>query len=158
MVNSVLDKARSYAYRLLNYRPRSEQEIRYKLKEKGFAEEAIDSLVLELKNRFFIDDYDFAKLWARSRLQSSGQGFSNIRRELVIKGIAEDIIENVMTMLEDDFDEYDMAKGLIKTRFRPVPGINKGREQHRLYAYLKRRGFSNNIIYKVINETYADTK
>ena len=158
MVNSISDKAKLYAYRLLNYRPRSEQEIRYKLKEKGFAEEIIDCLVVELKSRSLIDDYDFARLWAKSRLQSSGRSFSNIKRELLIKGIAEDIIENVIARLRNDFNEYDIAKRLIEIRLRSVLGIDKDRAQHRLYSYLKRRGFSDSVIYKVINETYTDTE
>ena len=158
MENSISTKAESYAYRLLNYRPRSEQEIRDKLKKRGFAEEIIDCLVLELKNRSLIDDYNFARLWMKSRLQSSGQSFSNVRRELLRKGIADDIIEDVTAQIEKDFNEYDIAKGLIEMRLRLVQGLDRHKAQYRLYGYLKRRGFSDNIIYKVINEAYADTK
>ncbi len=73
MINNILAKARLYTYRLLNYRPRSEQEIRDKLKKRDFGEAIIDSIVLELKNRSLIDDYNFARFWAKSRLQANGQ-------------------------------------------------------------------------------------
>jgi regulatory protein len=158
MAKSISDKAESYAYRLLNYRPRTELEIRDKLKKRGFAEDIIDCLVLKLKEKSLVDDYNFARMWVKSRIQGNNHGFFRIRQELLEKGIDKDTIEDVVQLLNKDFNEYDTAKQLIESRLKSVCGLDKDKAQRRLYSYLKRRGFSDSVIYKVINETYADTQ
>jgi regulatory protein len=158
MAKSISDKAESYAYRLLNYRPRTEQEIRDKLKKKDFSEELIGTLISKLKERSLIDDRNFARLWIESRMQSSSHGFLRIRHELLQKGIDKNIIEDIAEQFKRDFDEPDMAKGLVEARIKSVCGLHKDKARQRLYSYLKRRGFSDSVIYKAINEAYADTQ
>ena len=158
MAKSISTKAESYAYRLLNYRPRTEQEIRDKLKKKGFTGDIIDCLVCKLKDRSLIDDHNFARLWIESRMQSSSHGFLRIRHELRQKGIDKNIIEDIAEQFKKDFNEPDMAKRLVEARLKSVCGLHKDKARQRLYSYLQRRGFSDSIIYKAINEAYADTQ
>jgi regulatory protein len=158
MAKSIPDKAELYAYRLLNYRPRTELEIRDKLKKRGFAEDIIDCLVLKLKEKSLVDDYNFARMWVKFRMQGNNHGFFKIRQELLEKGIDKDIIEDVLQLLKKDFNEYDTAMQLIGPRLKSICGLDKDKAQRRLYSYLKRRGFSGSIIYRVINEAYTDTQ
>ena len=153
-----ISQAISYAHCLLNYRPRSEKEIRDRLIYKGFDRDAVDSVVSQLKEKSFIDDYDFARLWAGSRLQSSGKGFIKIKQELLQKGVSEDIIDRVIIRIKESFDEYDSANSLIKRRLVLMAGLDRGKALQRLYAYLKRRGFSGDTISRILNETYPDTR
>jgi regulatory protein len=158
MSNSALDKAKSYAYRLLNFRPRSEQELREKLRNRGYSKDIISHIVSDLKSRALIDDYVFAQLWTKSRLQDSGHSLFRIRQELIAKGITREIIEDILAQGGQDFDELDIAVKLISKRVTLVRNIEKDKAMQRLYSYLKRRGFSSNIIYKAINEAYANTQ
>jgi regulatory protein len=158
MAKSIPDKAESYAYRLLNYRPRTELEIRDKLKQRGFAEDIIDCLVLKLKEKSLVDDYNFARMWAKYRMQGNNHGFFKIRQELLEKGIDKNTVEDIEQLLKEDFNEYDTAKQLIMPRLKSMGGLDKDKAQRRLYSYLKRRGFSSGTIYKVINEAYTDTQ
>jgi regulatory protein len=154
METDIIKKARSYAYRLLNHRPRSEKEIRQKLYCKGFSKRVIDNILSDLKDKSFVDDNCFARLWMESRLQSSGQGFFKIKHELFQKGISEDIIENVTEQLKGSFDEYDIAAGLVQRRLAAIKGLDSDKARQRLYCYLKRRGFSGNTIQRVLDETH----
>ena len=158
MTKSISTKAESYAYRLLSYRPRTEQEIRDKLKKKGFTGDIIDCLVSKLRDRSLIDDHNFARLWIESRMQSSSYGFLRIRHELRQKGVDKNIIEDIAEQFKKDFNEPDMAKRLVEARLKSVCSLHKDKARQRLYSYLQRRGFSDSIIYKVINEAYADTQ
>jgi regulatory protein len=153
-----ISQAISYAHRLLNYRPRSEKEIRNRLIYKGFDRDTVDSVVSQLKEKSFIDDYGFARLWAGSRLQNSGQGFIKTKQELLQKGISEDIIDDIIIRIKENFDEYDSANSLIKRRLVLMTGLDRGKALQRLYAYLKRRGFSGDTIRRILNETYPDTR
>jgi regulatory protein len=147
-------RAKTYACRLLNYRPRSEKEIRDKLVEKGFAPAIIDDVAIYLKEKNLVNDEGFAKLWMKSRLQSSGQGFLKIRNELLQKGVSRDIIENVTAQLECSFNEYDIASQLVERRLPALKHIEEYKARQRLYSYLKRRGFSGKTIYRIIDEAF----
>jgi regulatory protein len=158
MAKNIRDKAKSYAYRLLNYRPRTELEIRDKLRQRGFSEDIVDNLVLQLKEKSLVDDYNFARMWAKYRMHGNNHGFFKIRQELLEKGIDKNTVEDIEQLLKKDFNEYDTAKQLISSRLKSMCGLDKDKAQRRLYSYLKSRGFSGSTIYKVINEAYADTQ
>jgi len=110
--------------------------------------------MLDLKEGGLVDDKRFAKLWARTRSQLSPRGFSLIRMELLSKGIDRDIIDHTLDELKEDFDEEEIARGLFNSRLRLVKGLDRAKAKQRLFGYLKRRGFSSNTIYKLLNEAY----
>jgi regulatory protein len=149
-----LSKAASYAHRLLSYRPRSEKEIIDKLRTKGFEPDIIEGLVTALKKRNIINDTKFAKLWAESRLYINGHGPDRIKQELKAKGICEDIIYSVTSGLKNSADEYETVRKLAGRKAALLKGITQEKARQRLYAYLKRRGFPNETICRVLNETY----
>ncbi|MDD5504881.1 MAG: regulatory protein RecX [Candidatus Omnitrophica bacterium] len=154
----VFDRARLYAVSLLNYRPRTEAEIRQKLKKKGFPAHVINSLVADFKEKSLIDDKKFSMLWTRSRLQGQGHSFRKIKRELLLKGVDRQLIDNTAVGLKQEFSEMEIALKLSANRMASFKGIDAGKAKRRLYSYLMRRGFSNSIVFEVINEAYPDTR
>lgn len=152
MEDSRLEKARAYAYRLIDYRPRSEKELQSRLREKDFSQQIIDKVTSSFKEEGLIDDQRFARLWARMRSQTSPRGPSFIRMELLSKEVDKDIVEQAIKELKKDFDEEKIARELLKRRLRSVAGPDKRKIRMRLFGYLKRRGFSSEIIYKLLDE------
>ena len=69
------EKFYNQALRFLSYRPRSEKEVRNKLKiksEKLKIEDStvtIDKIIQKLKEYNFINDLEFAKKWVEERLR-----------------------------------------------------------------------------------------
>jgi len=149
-----LDRAKSYAERLLSYRSRSEEELNRRLRDKGYSSQVRSRTILDLKEEGLVDDKKFAKLWARMRFQTSPRGFSLIKMELLSKGIDRDIIDHTIDELKEDFNEEEIARGLFNSRLRLVKGLDSAKAKQRLFGYLKRRGFSSNTVYKLLNETY----
>ena len=154
MQDDALKKIRQHAYRLITYRPRSEKELSDRLKEKGYNAQAISRIISELKEEGLIDNRSFARLWSRKRLQTDGKGPVVIRMELLSKGIDKEIIADTIEELEKDFNEEDIARDLLKRKLRLVKGMDRRKARIRIFGYLKRRGFSNEIVYKLINETH----
>ena len=64
-----LQKAKNYAFLLLKFRPRSEKEISERLKRKKFDTAVIRETILFLKEKSFVDDSYFAKVWLESRIK-----------------------------------------------------------------------------------------
>ena len=66
----------------LVYRPRSEPELRERLRRKAFSAESIDTAIVKLKRLKLVDDNAFAEFWKDNRESFSPRSKSLTRREL----------------------------------------------------------------------------
>jgi len=142
-------RALNYAYRLLSFRPRSEKEIIDKLTSK-YPEITVKKIVQKLKTDNYLNDYDFAKIWIEQRQTSRGKKL--LISELYKKGIAKNIIEELIETIDDN-ESYNNAKALIRKKNK-YKDISKTEAYKKVGLYLARRGFSYDIIKKVITDIY----
>lgn len=143
--------ARAYAFLLLKYRQRSENEISQRLKKKKFSEEAIKETLAFLREKKFIDDNVFARVWIRERLAK----FIGPRRliwELKLKGIEKQIIENNLSQIEEFYSESDTVRELAVNKFSRLKNIDPQVAKRRIYGYLLRRGFSPDAVSETLNQ------
>jgi regulatory protein len=146
-----LQKARNYAFLLLKFRLRSEEEIRKRLEKKKFDTRVIESTLSFLKDKGFIDDNYFAKAWVESRIKKP-LGIRRLKQELRIKGIDKEIIESRINEIRKDYPEEEIVKQIAKKRLSKIKGIESQKAKKRVYAYLLRRGFSPDIILEAVNQ------
>jgi len=145
-------KAKDYAYKLLSYRQRSIQEVRERLKKKGFNQTIIGKTVAYLSKLNYLNDEDFAKFWMRSKMQSSPVGWALLRYQLRQKGVSLEVLEKVLSEEAAQYNELEAAKRLIarrRLRYKALPDQKKVKK--RLYDCLRRRGFSSETILQTIN-------
>ncbi len=135
----------SVAARYLSYRPRSESELRERLHWRGFDGSSIEAVLTKLKEQGLVDDIAFAQFWRDNRESFSPRSQWLTKLELRRKGVAGDIIDQVVDAIDDDDSAY--RAGLSKVRNLPLSDYQLFRR--RLGEYLKRRGFG----YRVINHT-----
>lgn len=155
MADYSFEKAKSYAYRLIDYSPRSEKEFRDRLRKKGCSEDVIERIASDLKKEGLLGDKNFAKLWMKMRSQgAAGRGLSLIKMELICKGVDRDLVCETADKLKDGLDEEDTARQLLRRRRRSIEGMDRQKARARLYGYLRRRGFSSEVIWKVLDEAY----
>jgi regulatory protein len=145
-------KARRYGIGLLSYRMRSRKELARRLERKGYSQETVDRVISDLEEAGLVDDIEFARLWMRSRMESSPRSFYAIRRELLQKGVDGEKIESVKCELEGEFDEKEMALSLAKKRLSRLEGLEKRDRERRLLGFLKRRGFDYETVRSVLVE------
>ncbi len=157
MTDDIYDKAKNYAYRVLGYRARSEKELRNKILEKGYSRKATNSVIAELKREGLINDKKFGQHWIKTRLENNARSLLVIKRELLLKGIDKEIVESLLDDFNQDFDEEKVVRRLIDSRMRVVRGLDPEKVKHRLYGFLKRRGFSSQIILKILSDVLNET-
>ncbi|MDD5465045.1 MAG: regulatory protein RecX [Candidatus Omnitrophica bacterium] len=145
------EKARAYAFLLLKFRLRSEAELKARLGQKGFSEELSRDTVDFLKDKEFIDDRVFARLWVACRLKRPF-GIRRIKQELLGKGIDEQIIEDSLAQAKKDYSESRIVGQLARQRFSKLAGIEPQKAKARVYAYLLRRGFSPDVVSEIIQQ------
>jgi len=133
------------AIHYLGYRPRSESEIRDRLRRRGFNGDTLEAVITRLKERELVDDVAFAEFWQDNRQSFKPQSRRLTTLELRRKGVDEDIIDRVVDAIDDD----DCAYRAASTKARVLARTDYQEFRRRLGDYLKRRGFS----YRVINDT-----
>lgn len=143
---------RAAADRLLRFRPRSEQELRTRLRQKGFEASAIDTIVHSLAKQDLLNDKKFAQYVAVGRLASRPMGLRALREELRRKGIAEATAAEAVTAASAGYDEFEAAKALALRRRAQMRGLPAGAVQRRLAGLLQRRGFSGDVVYRVVRQ------
>jgi regulatory protein len=144
-------KALEYAFLLLKYRLRSEQELRLRMKRKKFAPETIDRAITFLKEKKFIDDAIFAKAWMESRIVRP-LGLRRIQQELKLKGVNNSIISVCISKVKETYSETDTIKDIARLKLSKLKGVEPRTAKRRVYAFLLRRGFSPDAIYEVISQ------
>ena len=149
-----MNEALRYAFRLLKFRPRSEYELWQRLKRRGFSESAVGETLFFLKEKKFVDDLEFVRIWVQSRLKKPF-GINRIKQELGIKGIGKDLIERVFEDFADKYSEGRVVKELACRRWERLKHIQPQKARRRLFLFLLRRGFSIDRIQEAISEIRA---
>lgn len=135
------------AIRFIGYRPRSEFEVRQRLHQRSFEDDCIAKVVADLKEQGLIDDTSFARFWKENRQDFSPRSRWLTGVELQRKGIDRELIDRVVSEVDDDESAYRAAL----SKARHLPSSDYPLFRRRLGEYLKRRGFN----YEVINNTVA---
>lgn len=134
------------AYRFLARRPHSMMELKRKLSKKGFCADLTENTIDSLCQQGYLNDEEVSLRWAQSLVQGRGCGKAKITFYLLQKGISRDIIEIVEKKIWQEFSEEEIARKALKKRFSPYREIPP---QGKMVTFLKSRGFSSEVIFKV---------
>lgn len=143
-----VEQAYERALNFLSYRPRSEAEVRRKLRKKNVEEEVIEAVVERLARAGLLNDREFARYWVENRRQFNPRGARALRHELREKGVPAPVIADVLS----DLDEEVTARKAAETGARRLAHLEPGDFRRRLGAYLARRGFSYAVIEPLVEE------
>ncbi len=147
--NVVLAKAKMTAMSYLSYKDRSKREVIRKLKEKGYTKEVTKQTLKFLISYGYINDLEFSKKFVKQRVEKKGYGKFKVVRELSEKGISDEIIEQVTENIGES--EEEMALVLARKKARSLD-LTEYKDKQKLFAYLQRRGYSFEIIKRVIEK------
>jgi regulatory protein len=150
-----LEVAYQKSLHLLGYRPRSENEVRRKLTEKGFSGEVIDSVSERLKSSGLIEDGQFAKIWVENRATFRPRSHRMMAIELRQKGVTDDAIQ---AALDSSVDDSALAYEAAVRYSRRLSELEWGEFRERIYGYLRRRGFSYGTITMAVQRLWSGMK
>lgn len=145
-------KAYNKALRFLGYRVRSEKEIRDKLIEKEFHPKIIEKTILKLKKTGQIDDEEFARTWIEDRCAVKPSGKYLIIRELKQKGVRQEIIDKVLKKMLPEEKEIILALKVAQKKAKVYKALPRQEFNQKISAHLARRGFSWEIIKRILNK------
>ena len=140
------------ALHYLSYRPRSESEMRERLQRRGFDSDSVEAVLTKLKEQELVDDVAFAQFWKDNRQSFSPRSQWLIKLELSRKGVATDIIDEVVNKIHDNESAYRAALG----KARSLPLSDRDAFRRRLGSYLKRRGFDYQAISHTVERLWQE--
>jgi regulatory protein len=148
-------RALELAYRYLNRRERTTEELRRHLGGRDLEPAAVDAAVAELTQAGHLDDARYARLFAEDKRRLEQWGSGRIRRALLARGVERDVVESAL--VEDDVadedaetsDEFSRAVALLEQRF-PVPPRER-RDRQRALGLLLRRGYEPELAMDVLS-------
>ena len=147
-----LRKAKKRALYLLGERAYCSGELLKKL-EKTYGAEIAQSALNYVSELGYINDEEYAKKYAEYLIKSKRRGISRARREMLLKGLSRETIENaLLEFTEEELDEELLF--LIRHKYSEKIGDPDSRR--RTIAALARRGYDfgsiKRCIETVINE------
>ena len=146
----VLDKALD----LLAVRARSSRDLRLRLRRADAADHDISWSVERLVSQGFVDDAAYARQVARSKALSGGISKRKVISALRQRGVSAEVAAEAIsvTLAEVELDEYGAALAAAQRRVRALASLDPAKRRQRLYAFLARRGYENDLVRRVLAE------
>jgi regulatory protein len=146
------NKALSYAYLLLRYRPRSEYEIRLRLREKKFSKAIIRKAVRSLKDYNYIDDQEFVKSYVESSV-SKGWGpikvEFNLKKFKVAARLRKKALEEIKSQSDKLIEKLFQEK--VYSLKKSKPDLDKKKLKEKIIRFLANKGFYYKDIFIHLN-------
>ena len=140
------------AAHFLSYRPRSELEMSQRLLRRGFSGDTTEAVLKRLREQGLVDDMAFAEFWKDNRQSFSPRSQWLTKLELRQKGVSSDIIERVVSTINDGDNAYRAAASYAHR----LPLSDYESFRHRLGTYLRRRGFGYGVIKETIERLWQE--
>lgn len=149
-------QAKQRALDYLAYKPRTVTEVRRKLQEADYERSIIETVIDQLTERGYLDDEEYAHEYVRRRFSHKGYGPVRLQTELRKRGIDRTLAETAIAELFEEEDQLDAARTKAEKRWPRIAREEDPRKRRdKLYGYLRRRGFTYDVIREVIDEMEA---
>jgi len=139
---------RARALRLLARREHTRQELEHKLSAHAESSKDLKGLLTGLKEKNQLSEERFAE--ERARRLSRKYGAARIRQDLKAKGVSEELISR----FSSSENEMQKAKEILERKYR-TPAATREEKAKRM-RFLQSRGFSSDIIFKLLSARGAD--
>ncbi|MCR5687164.1 MAG: recombination regulator RecX [Lachnospiraceae bacterium] len=152
---TLIPRAKKRGMNLLKTMDRTEYDVRHKLSEGGYPQEAVDAAISYLKSYRYIDDMRYASEYIR--FKSSSMSRKQIHTRLSAKGIGREVTEaafaehDAEARDDDGTSEKELIRKLILKKHPSGCADLTFDEKQKLYAYLYRKGFPVSLIDEVVS-------
>ena len=146
------ETAYQQALNFLNYRPRSQAEVRKNLQVHQVSDQIIVSVLERLKLNGLVDDHSFAQIWVENRVEFRPRSKKALISELLQHGLDNEVIDQAVEQVNEDQQAYQAAvKYLNKLDTAEWQEFRK-----KLTNYLLRRGFRFDVINPVVHKVWEE--
>ena len=147
-----LYRIKEAAFRLLDYRQRSQREMMIRLRKTGWTQEEITPVIEELIELGYLNDLEFARAFSHDKVKLRNVGPIALRHELFKTGVDKEIIDKVVDEIYEQFPVDSLVQSILnKKRIDFAKKLDK-KEKKKLVDLLRRKGFNWTDIEPFISE------
>lgn len=154
LIKDTYEVAFQKALQFIHYRPRSVEETRRRLNEKGFSSEVIEATIQKLLEKKWLDDLDFSRQWIENRNDFRPRSERLLAYELRQKGVADDKIKQALEKYAGDENELAYQAGIKKAK--QCRDESKFDFQKKVGGFLGRRGFHYGIVKPTVERLWEE--
>ncbi|MGB8252181.1 MAG: RecX family transcriptional regulator [Anaerolineaceae bacterium] len=147
------EEAARVAMRFIAYKPRTTAELRKRLIDGKLPEQVVEHTISRFTATGLNNDGQYARDWVNNRQVLHPRSTRMIDYELRRKGVAEADIE---AALADVSDDDQMAYQLANQKIDRYAKLDLPEFRSKLGGYLARRGFSYEVIARVVNRLWSE--
>ena len=146
-----LEMAYQQALKYLNYRVRTEREVRQNLAQHKISDEIITQVIARLRQSGLVDDQRFAQAWVENRSEFHPRSRRALAVELQRKGLAEETVQHAL----DEIDDTELAYQAASKYARRLEELGWPDFRQKMYAFLARRGFGYAVSAEAAQRVWA---
>ena len=147
-----VEQAYERALKLLASRPRSEAEVRRKLRDHEVPETAMEEVLARLRRAGLVDDQAFAHFWVENRATFRPRSKRALQAELKRKGVPRETLNKALAAADDADSAYRVAS----QRARRMKALPHPEFRRKLGEFLARRGFDYELIGPVVERVWKE--
>ncbi|MDO8609460.1 MAG: regulatory protein RecX [bacterium] len=141
------------AFFYLKFRHRSKKEVRdyllKKIKTTHWSPDSVEKILERLEELKFINDQDFVRWFVEQRNLMKPKSVYILKQELFQFGIDKQIVDEYF---ENNIkDEDEVVFNLLSRKWSRYSHLDKQKRFEKAMSFLMRRGFSYDVIKKIIN-------
>src|SRR5215213_6594611 len=140
------------ALRLLAMSPRSEKELRDRLKRRGFKRTAVDAAMTRVGEMGYVNDAAYAKFFVEARQTSTPRSRRALTFELSRKGVDRETAASSV----EEVSDADAAYRAAQRRMRAFAKLDRVTFTRRLGSFLGTRGFGYGVTRQTIERCWAE--
>ena len=144
----VIKRAKLRAMLLLSDLGRSESQPRTKLKQGGYAEDAVEAAIRYVKSFGYINDMEYARSFIDSRKDRKSK--KELYAALLQKGVPSEIVAQVFEEAVYGEKDYRRAIEALMRKRSYNPETADVKEKQKMMGYLMRKGFSYQDVRNVL--------
>ena len=149
------DKARERTFqravKLLSAKPRSVEELRERLLEKQWTNEAVvDGVIERLREYGYLNDERFAFGYASFQVRQKPVGRGRLQRALALKKVDRETADEAIKLVFEETPEEQLIDRAIERRTRLRGRPQTRAETKSLFDHLLRQGFSYELVIRKV--------
>lgn len=135
------------AAKLLAAKPRSIEELRERLLEKQWTDEAtVEAVLAKLSEYGYLNDERFAFGYASYRVRQKPIGRQRLARDLQMKKVSKETADEALNLVFEETPEEELIDRAIEKRVRLRGRPQTRAETKSLFDHLLRQGFSYDLV------------
>lgn len=141
------------AVNLLAFKPRSIAELRERLMEKEWTNaEIVESVLDKLKEYNYLNDEQYARSFAASKIRQKPIGKRVLQQKLAQKKLDKETVASTLENVFEETPESEIIERAIEKRLRLKGKPETREDSKKFYDYLLRQGFSYDVVSQKMRE------